>query len=52
MDDVLLIGGGIIPDDDAENLNKLGVARLFPPGTDTSAIASYINDWVAKNRNF
>jgi methylmalonyl-CoA mutase C-terminal domain/subunit len=52
MDDVLLTGGGIIPDEDMNELNKMGVGRLFPPGTTTSDIASYISEWVAKNRNF
>ncbi len=52
MTDVLLTGGGIIPDADAQKLNNLGVARLFPPGTDTSSIIQYIQDWVIKNRNF
>jgi methylmalonyl-CoA mutase, C-terminal domain len=50
LDDVLLTGGGIIPDADADELNQLGVARLFPPGTDTREIASYIQNWVAENR--
>ncbi|HYE98580.1 MAG TPA: cobalamin B12-binding domain-containing protein, partial [Planctomycetota bacterium] len=35
MKDVLLCGGGIIPDDDAAELRKRGVGRLFGPGTDT-----------------
>lgn len=52
MTDVLLTGGGIIPDADAEELNKLGIARLFAPGTSTREIASYIEDWVQKNRPF
>ena len=52
MDDVLLIGGGIIPDDDMETLKKQGVARLFPPGNSTAEIVTYINEWVNKNRNF
>lgn len=51
LNDVLLIGGGIIPDDDMKTLNEQGVARLFPPGTSTSDIVDYINDWVSKNRN-
>jgi methylmalonyl-CoA mutase C-terminal domain/subunit len=42
MDNVLLIGGGIIPDDDMLALNEQGVAKLFPPGTSTSEIAEYI----------
>lgn len=52
LDDVLLIGGGIIPDDDMLKLNEQGVAKLFPPGTNTGDIISYIKDWVAKNRSF
>ncbi len=50
MHDVLLTGGGIIPEDDMEQLNKLGVGKLFAPGTTTSDIANYISDWVRNNR--
>jgi len=50
MDDVLLTGGGIIPDGDVDALNTLGVAQLFPPGTNTGDIASYIENWVATHR--
>jgi methylmalonyl-CoA mutase C-terminal domain/subunit len=46
MDNVLLIGGGIIPDDDMLALNEQGVAKLFPPGTSTSEIAEYIKSRV------
>lgn len=42
MKDVLLIGGGIIPDNDSEALNKIGVARLFPPGTSMDEIIQFI----------
>lgn len=52
MNDVLLTGGGIIPDEDAEALNQQGVARLFPPGTATNDIATYITEWVQKHRDF
>jgi methylmalonyl-CoA mutase C-terminal domain/subunit len=52
MDDVLLTGGGIIPQDDMKTLNELGVGKLFPPGTPTSDISNYITDWVKENRNF
>ena len=52
MDDVLLTGGGIIPDEDMEALNKMGVGKLFAPGATTSDIALYIKDWVKANRNF
>ena len=52
LDDVLLTGGGIIPDDDMQELNKQGVGKLFPPGTPTGNIAVYINDWVKQHRPF
>jgi methylmalonyl-CoA mutase C-terminal domain/subunit len=52
MDDVLVTGGGIIPEDDMKKLNEMGIGKLFPPGTTTADIADYIKDWVAKNRNF
>jgi methylmalonyl-CoA mutase C-terminal domain/subunit len=52
LENVLLIGGGIIPDDDMQALNKQGVARLFPPGTDTAEIAAYIGEWVKTHRTF
>ncbi len=52
MDDVLLTGGGIIPEDDMKTLNDSGVGKLFAPGTTTADIASYIKDWVKENRSF
>ncbi len=52
MNDVLLTGGGIIPEEDMEKLNKLGVGKLFAPGATTSEIADYIKAWVKENRNF
>jgi methylmalonyl-CoA mutase C-terminal domain/subunit len=52
MNDVLLTGGGIIPDKDMKVLNDMGVGKLFPPGTDTTEIVSYITDWVKTNRSF
>lgn len=52
MDDVLLTGGGIIPDADLVALEKIGVGKLFTPGTPTNEIAEYITDWVKKHRNF
>ena len=52
MNDVLLTGGGIIPEDDMAELNKMGVGKLFAPGATTSEIADYIKDWVKLNRNF
>jgi methylmalonyl-CoA mutase C-terminal domain/subunit len=52
LNDVLLTGGGIIPDDDMLQLNDQGVGKLFPPGTSTSEIAGYIKDWVKEHRTF
>ncbi len=52
MDDVLLTGGGIIPEDDIKTLNDLGVGKLFAPGTTTTDIADYIETWVKENRSF
>ena len=50
LNDVLLTGGGIIPEKDMKKLNDLGVGTLFPPGTDTKVIVDYIKEWVKKNR--
>ena len=52
MDDVLVTGGGIIPEEDMKQLQQLGVGKLFAPGTPTTEISTYITDWVKKNRNF
>lgn len=52
MDDVLLTGGGIIPDEDVKELNEMGVGKLFAPGATTTEIADYIKKWVAENRSF
>jgi len=52
LDDVLLTGGGIIPEDDMKALNKMGVGKLFAPGTATADIANYITAWVKDNRSF
>jgi methylmalonyl-CoA mutase, C-terminal domain len=52
MDDVLLTGGGIIPQEDMDTLQQHGVGRLFPPATPTTEIANYIKDWVKEHRPF
>src|SRR5688572_26653351 len=49
MNDVLLTGGGIIPDKDMKKLNEQGVGKLFPPGTDTKEIIDYITNWVQEH---
>jgi methylmalonyl-CoA mutase C-terminal domain/subunit len=50
LDDVLLFGGGIIPDKDIEELGRIGVGRLFTPGASTGSIVSYVQEWVAAHR--
>jgi methylmalonyl-CoA mutase C-terminal domain/subunit len=52
MNDVLLTGGGIIPKDDMQQLQQMGVGKLFSPGTPTRDIADYITEWVKSNRPF
>lgn len=52
MDDVLLTGGGIIPEDDLKNLREMGVGQLFTPGTNTADIVQYIKEWVQDHRDF
>jgi methylmalonyl-CoA mutase C-terminal domain/subunit len=52
MNDVLLTGGGIIPDDDMKALRAQGCGELFPPGTPTAQIAGYIREWVKDHRSF
>jgi methylmalonyl-CoA mutase C-terminal domain/subunit len=44
-DDILLLGGGIIPDEDADELERNGIAKLFGPGTTTQEIIEYIRSW-------
>jgi len=50
LTDVLLTGGGIIPEEDRIRLQEIGVGRLFAPGTPTTDISTYILDWVIENR--
>ncbi len=51
LNDVLLTGGGIIPDEDIKALEEMGVGKLFGPGTNTEDIVRYIRDWYQKNRS-
>ena len=52
LTDVLLTGGGIIPEGDMRKLQEIGVGELFPPGTPMASIVEYIENWVITNRNF
>ena len=50
LSDVLLTGGGIIPQEEADQLESMGVGRLFGPGTPTSVPIEYIRKWVTTHR--
>jgi len=50
LDDVLLTGGGIIPEEDMKKLEEMGVGKLFGPGTNTQDIVNYIQSWYQENR--
>mgnify|MGYP003333778608 FL=1 len=52
MQDVLLTGGGIIPEGDMKQLEEIGVGKLFAPGTHSKEIADYIKNWVQHHRSF
>lgn len=48
MTDVLITGGGIIPAEDAAELERIGIGQLFTPGTSTSEAVDYIRSWVER----
>lgn len=50
MGDVLLFGGGIIPEADIPGLAKVGVERVFPPGASLDEIVRYVSEAVGKRR--
>ncbi|MFH1227219.1 MAG: cobalamin B12-binding domain-containing protein [Planctomycetota bacterium] len=49
---ILLTGGGIIPEDDIKKLNKIGIGRLFTPGAPLKEIIDYINTAARKSKRF
>ena len=49
-DDILIAGGGIIPQADMDVLQRLGVGRLFGPGTSTGDLIRYIQEWFAERQ--
>ena len=51
LNNVLLTGGGIIPKEDMQRLFKLGVGKMFGPGTTVDSTIEYIENWVNDNRN-
>ena len=50
-DDILLTGGGIIPKEDMEALERQGFGKLFGPGSPTSALVDYIREWFAARQS-
>ena len=50
LSNVLVTGGGIIPEEDADKLSSLGVGKLFGPGTPVKESLDYIETWVKENR--
>jgi methylmalonyl-CoA mutase C-terminal domain/subunit len=48
--DVLLTGGGIIPEHDATSLEMEGIGKLFGPGTSTSEAIAYVREWFASRQ--
>lgn len=52
LHDVLLTGGGIIPEEDMKLLHDMGVGQLFQPGTNTQEIVDYIRSRVAEKRAY
>jgi len=49
VDDVLLFGGGIIPEEDIKKLKEMGVGELYTPGANTQEIAKFLKNWVAEH---
>ena len=50
IEDALLFGGGIIPNQDIDDLKKIGVGALFTPGASTREIVEFVEAWVDKHR--
>ena len=50
ISDILITGGGIIPENDMKELYDLGIGNLFGPGTPVKEIIDYIQNWVKENR--
>jgi methylmalonyl-CoA mutase, C-terminal domain len=51
MKDVMVIAGGIIPDEDVPSMKKIGIAEIFGPGAYTSDIIKYIREHLTSARN-
>ncbi len=49
MDDVLVLGGGIIPEEDVPSLKAVGIADIFTPGATTGDIIKFIKEHIKRN---
>ena len=49
--DIMLFGGGIIPDDDKEELEKMGVAKIFTPGAPTEEAIKFLKSKIASRKS-
>ena len=52
MSDILVVGGGIIPDEDVLKLKKLGIAEIFGPGTSAEVIVKFIQEHVKREDRY
>ena len=50
ISDMLVTGGGIIPEEDMQELSKIGVGKLFSPGASIEESKNYIENWVQENK--
>ena len=50
VDNILVTGGGIIPEDDMKALSEIGVGKLFAPGASIEESKKYIENWVKENK--
>jgi methylmalonyl-CoA mutase C-terminal domain/subunit len=50
LEDVLVFGGGIIPDQDVPELKRLGVRGIFGPGTSTDTIVEFVREEIRRHR--
>ena len=51
IDDITIFGGGTIPKKDCKELESMGVARIFTPGSKTDEIVDYLNNVILKERS-